>query len=142
MPASGSARSSVVGIMAFGVDGPARRRPGDPTAPRSGSASWVSTSCTTPWSRRSRVRWAFCSPAPCPAACSAPVRAGLFASIVVILVGWAALRGYGRDQVPDNPTVDPLNYGTAVLTVLLTVWAAVALWAGFAIRRSRRGIRA
>ena len=37
---------------------------------------------------------------------------------MAILVGWAALRGYGRDQVPDNPTVDPLSYGTAVLTVL------------------------
>jgi hypothetical protein len=61
-----------------------------------------------------------------------PVRAGLFASAIVILVGWAALRGYGHDQVPDNPTVDPLNYGTAVLTVLSFVWAAVLTWAGVA----------
>jgi hypothetical protein len=61
-----------------------------------------------------------------------PVRAGLFASAIVILVGWAALRGYGHDQVPDNPTVDPLNYGTAVLTVLAFVWTAVLTWAGAA----------
>src|SRR5262245_39182965 len=35
-----------------------------------------------------------------------PVRAGLFASFVVLVVGWAPLRGYGRARVPDNPTVD------------------------------------
>ncbi len=59
------------------------------------------------------------APGPAPA---------LFASAVVLLVGWAALRGYGRDQVPDNPTVDPLHYGTAVLTVLAVVWGAAIVW--------------
>ena len=71
----------------------------------------------------------------------APIRAGLFASGLAILVGWAALRGYGRDQVPDNPTVDPLNYGTAVLTVLAIIWAGVALWCGIAWYRSGRATR-
>ena len=71
-----------------------------------------------------------------------PVRAGLFASAIVILVGWAALRGYGRDQVPDNPTVDPLSYGTAVLTVLAVIWVAVLAWAGSAWWRGRRAERA
>jgi hypothetical protein len=68
----------------------------------------------------------------------APVRAGLFASAIVTLVGWAALRGYGHDQVPDNPTVDPLNYATAVLTVLAVVWVAVIAWAGSAWWLGRR----
>lgn len=72
----------------------------------------------------------------------APVRAGLFASLVVIVVGWAALRGYGRGQVPDNPTVDPLDYGTAVLTVLAIIWVAVTLWSGVAWSRSRRVAKA
>ena len=71
----------------------------------------------------------------------APVRAGLFASAVVILVGWAALRGYGRDHVPDNPTVDPLDYGSAVLTVLAVIWGAVAVWAAMAWFRSRARAR-
>ena len=71
----------------------------------------------------------------------APVRAGLFAFAVAILVGWAALRGYGRDQVPDNATVDPLNYGTALLTVVAIIWAGVALWCGVASYRFRRATR-
>jgi hypothetical protein len=68
----------------------------------------------------------------------APVRAGLFASFVALLVGWPALRGYGRDQVPDNPTVDPLSYGTALLTVIAIIWAAVAVWSAAAWWRSER----
>jgi hypothetical protein len=68
----------------------------------------------------------------------APVRAGLFASGIVIIVGWAGLRGYGRDSVPDNHTVDPLHYGTAVLTVLGAAWIAVAIWSALRWRRSRR----
>ncbi len=67
-----------------------------------------------------------------------PVRAGLFASAIVVLVGWATLRGYGRDQVPDNSTVDPLNYGTAVLTVLAAVWVGVVAWVGSAWWLGRR----
>jgi hypothetical protein len=70
----------------------------------------------------------------------APVRAGLFASVMVVLVGWAALRGYGHDQVPDNPTVDPLDYGTAVLTVLAVVWVAVMAWVGGAWWLDRRAV--
>jgi hypothetical protein len=57
-----------------------------------------------------------------------PVRAGLFASAVVLLVAWPALRGYGRARVPDNPTVQPLHYGTAVVTVLVVVWLLAGLW--------------
>jgi hypothetical protein len=71
----------------------------------------------------------------------APVRAGLFASAAVILVGWAALRGYGRASVPDNHTVDPLDYGTAVVTVLGFVWLTVGLWAAVAWSRSRHAGR-
>jgi hypothetical protein len=66
-----------------------------------------------------------------------PIRAGLFASAVTVLVGWAALRGYGRAAVPDNPTVDPLDYASAVLTVIALVWGAVAVWVAVAWYRSR-----
>jgi hypothetical protein len=63
-----------------------------------------------------------------PSRVGRPVRAGLFASAVLLLVAWPALRGYGRDHVPDNATVAPLHYGTAVATVLAVVWVAVAVW--------------
>lgn len=57
-----------------------------------------------------------------------PVRAGLFATAIVLAVGWAPLRGYGRMTAPDNPSVQPLDYASAVGTVLVTTWILVALW--------------
>ena len=39
-----------------------------------------------------------------PRAWRVPVQAGLVASGVVALVGWAAWRGYGHATVPDNAT--------------------------------------
>jgi hypothetical protein len=63
-----------------------------------------------------------------PRSCRVPVQAGLVASGVVVLVGWAAWRGYGRAVVPDNPTVQPLDYTTAILTVFGIVWGIVAIW--------------
>ena len=68
----------------------------------------------------------------------APVRAALFATVMVLLVSWPALRGYGRAIVPDNPTVDPLNYSTAVLTVVALVWLAAAGWGIVASWLARR----
>ena len=72
-----------------------------------------------------------------PAQVRRPVRAGLFATFVVVLVGWAPLRGYGRDRVPDNPTVDPLDYSSAIVTVLVVVWLLVAAWIGGSWLRRR-----
>ena len=71
----------------------------------------------------------------------APVRTGLFASAVVLAVGWAPLWGTGRDRVPDNPSVQPLAYGTAVATVLGLVWLGVALWLIVVAVRHRNGGR-
>jgi hypothetical protein len=67
-----------------------------------------------------------------------PVRSGLIISALVVIVGWTGLRGYGRDRVPDNPTVQPLDYRTALLTVLAVVWIAVVLWGLLRMRASRR----
>jgi hypothetical protein len=69
-----------------------------------------------------------------------PVRAGLLASGIVLVVGWAPLRGYGRASAVGNASVQPLDYATAVPTVLAVVWAAVALW--LALRALRPGDRA
>lgn len=67
----------------------------------------------------------------------APIRGALFATAIVLAVGWAPLRGYGRATVPDNPTVQPLHYGTAVATVLVVVWLIALAWLlGIAWRRA------
>jgi hypothetical protein len=58
-----------------------------------------------------------------------PVRFGLFAGAVVVAIAWPALRGYGRATVPDNPSVQPLDYATALATALAVVAGIAALWA-------------
>jgi hypothetical protein len=70
----------------------------------------------------------------------APVRVALLTTAVVLIVAYPALRGYGRDHVPDNPSVDPLNYATATATALAAVWAAAAGWliTGLVARARRR----
>jgi len=65
-----------------------------------------------------------------------PLRAGILGSGLILAVAWPALRGYS--DRPDNPTVHPLDYGSAVLTVLTFVWGVVALWSALAfVRRAR-----
>lgn len=52
------------------------------------------------------------------------VQAGLVANGVVLAVAWIPLRGLGGN--PGNPTIRPIDYGTATVTALLLVWAVVA----------------
>ncbi len=64
----------------------------------------------------------------------APIRAGLIASACAVAVAWAPLHGYGR--IPDNPSLSPLDYATAVLTAIGIVWAVCTVWiAVIALRR-------
>jgi hypothetical protein len=69
-------------------------------------------------------------------ALGAPLRAGVLGSGLVVAVAWPALRGYG--DRPDNATVHPLDYGSAVLTALALLWGAVAAWCVVAFLRRRR----
>ena len=68
----------------------------------------------------------------------APIQAGLMATAITVAIGWPGLRGYGRHLVPDNPSVQPLNYATAVGTVIGIIWAVVAIWLIARALRSRR----
>jgi hypothetical protein len=63
-----------------------------------------------------------------PRVVRAPVLAALLTTGVLLIVVFPALRGYGHDQVPDNSSVQPLDYTTATLTALSLVWAAAAVW--------------
>jgi hypothetical protein len=65
-----------------------------------------------------------------------PARAGLLGSALVVALGWPGLRGYGKR--PDNATIHPLHYSSAVLTVLGALWCATAVWAAWRFTRRRR----
>ncbi len=66
-----------------------------------------------------------------------PARAGLFLSALLVAIAWPALRGYGRARVPDNHSVQPLDYASAVLIVLAIVWIGVACWSCLRLRNRR-----
>jgi hypothetical protein len=55
-----------------------------------------------------------------------PVRAGLFASAVLVAVAWPTVRGFGDD--PHNPSLFPRNYTFGLLAALAVVWLAVGAW--------------
>jgi hypothetical protein len=76
-----------------------------------------------------------------PRWCRAPVQAALLTTGVLLIVVFPALRGYGQDQVPDNPSVQPLDYTTATLTALAVVWMGAALWATVRLASAGRGRR-
>lgn len=72
-----------------------------------------------------------------PARWRAPIQAGLFATAVVLVLAWLPL--HGTAAAGGNPTVQPLDYATATLTVLGLVWGGVAAWlAVVALRRRDR----
>jgi hypothetical protein len=62
-----------------------------------------------------------------PAWLRTPLRAGMLASALVLALGLPGL--LDLDVRPDNATVHPLDYGTAVLTALAVVWGVAVVWA-------------
>lgn len=66
-------------------------------------------------------------------------QAGLVASGVVLVLAWIPLRGLGGN--PGNPTIRPIDYGTATLTALGLVWASVAVAGLIARLRTRTPVR-
>ena len=55
-----------------------------------------------------------------------PVRAGLAATGILVVVGWPFVRGYGRD--PTNPSLLPRNYGAGLAAAIGVIWLLVASW--------------
>ena len=75
-----------------------------------------------------------------PTSARAQVRAGIFATAIVIAIAWAPLHGYGHASAPGNSSVEPLDYATAVPTVIIAVWALAGGWLAVSAGR-RRGSR-
>jgi hypothetical protein len=79
-----------------------------------------------------------------PARAWLPVRSGLLATGVVLLVAWPFVRGYGRD--PTIPSLLERNYAVGVTAAIGATWVAVAVWIAVSIavatvvgrRRGRR----
>jgi hypothetical protein len=65
-----------------------------------------------------------------------PLQVGLMVSGAVVVVG--ALPLLGSAEAAGNPTIQPLDYRSAVATALGIVWAAVAIWAGARWAAARR----
>ena len=66
------------------------------------------------------------------------VRAGLFVTAVLVLVGWPFVRGWGRD--PTDPSLLARDYGAGLAVALGVVWTTVAAVAAWARRRDRRAL--
>jgi hypothetical protein len=79
-----------------------------------------------------------------PARAWPPMRSGLLATGVVLLVAWPFVRGYGRD--PTIPSLLERNYAVGVAAAIGATWIAVAVWIAVSIalaivvgrRRGRR----
>jgi hypothetical protein len=64
-----------------------------------------------------------------------PLRAAVLGTALVVALGWPGLRGYGNK--PDNATIHPLDYGSAVLTLLVLLWVAALVWSAVRVARPR-----
>jgi len=59
-----------------------------------------------------------------PPRARAAVQAALIATGMVLLVGWLPLVGSSET---DNPTIQPLDYGPSIATVVAVIWVTVLL---------------
>jgi hypothetical protein len=67
-----------------------------------------------------------------------PVRLGLAASALAVVLVWPLLRGYGAREA--NPTLLALPYARNLVVVLVAIWTIVAVWTVCSVmaRRGRR----
>lgn len=68
-----------------------------------------------------------------PPAARTPLRTAVLGTALIVAVGWPGLRGYGNKA--DNATIHPLDYGTAVLTLLVLLWVAALVWSARRLAR-------
>ncbi len=57
----------------------------------------------------------------------APLAFGGFASAISLAIAWYPLQGTASYK--QNPTFQPLNYSTAIMTVFAVVWSIATVWA-------------
>lgn len=74
---------------------------------------WIASRISPPWLR-------------------APLAFGGFASAISLAIAWYPLQGTASYK--QNPTFQPLNYTTAILTVFAVAWGIAAVWAALRFR--------
>jgi hypothetical protein len=67
-----------------------------------------------------------------PAPARSPIRLGLAATALLVVLTWPLVQGWGRRAA--NPSALPLAYGRNLIATLIVLWAVVI---GFAIARVR-----
>jgi hypothetical protein len=68
-----------------------------------------------------------------PARVRAPIQFACMASGVVLLLALPGLRQTAA--LTNNPSIQPINYATATLTVLAAVWVVALVWIGVRLYR-------
>lgn len=72
-----------------------------------------------------------------PLAARLPVRLGLALSVLLTVVFWPVVRGWGRS--PSVPSALPLDYGRNLLVVLALIWLATGVAVAVRLRQGRAG---
>ena len=70
-----------------------------------------------------------------PLAARLPVRLGLALSVLLTVLFWPVVRGWGRS--PSVPSALPLDYGRNLLVVLALIWLATGVAVAVRLRRGR-----
>lgn len=70
-----------------------------------------------------------------PAQYRAPARFAVLGTALAVALAWPGLRMLGNPS--HNPTVHPLDYGTALMWVLAAVWGTALVWVAVIATRAR-----
>jgi hypothetical protein len=71
-----------------------------------------------------------------PARARTPIRLGLAATALLIVLTWPLVQGWGRRTA--NPSALPLDYGRNLISTLAVLWAVVIVFAVVRLRSARR----
>jgi hypothetical protein len=71
-----------------------------------------------------------------PAPARSPIRLGLAATALLVVLTWPLVQGWGRRTT--NPSALPLDYGRNLLATLVVLWTVVIVVAVVRLRGARR----
>jgi hypothetical protein len=72
-----------------------------------------------------------------PAVLRTPLQSGIAATVLVLLVTFPYLRGYGVETQPGNESIQTLAYGPGVVALVMLIWVAALGLGVWQARRAR-----